>query len=570
MWTPVVNMSEKTEIKSDEESHKEVNESVGETIDSMTDLMNSFDKLGCSELTRENKIKLLKLQMKMLTLDIDKVPDEEKEKTNEDTKEQGVEFYELGDLVKKSLKKDEGVIDAKTSCSGLADERSMKIRLRKLISEKEVQDKQISESEESERSYIRKKKGAKKTARSRPNYEEDSDDLSVSDSPRKCKRQTKSNTMSAEALTTKDYLKIMAERMDNRKVPECEKFDEEAGHDLEEFLDEFEDYCRENVKGDSKHWIKELENQLSGETLDAFKSFKEYKYPYYKLRRKLLLWYDEMEEERKKQYKANFQSIKQNKNESLYMYSTRIERVFKLAYPRKDVERSNTLREKYMDTVNYAFYKVLKSIISYDDYNQKQTKWSAIQRTARKHDRELKADKERKAADRKNDSEEEEIIINIQQEKPQDKVSRPYHQQNQQPTSNLQNPVYQPRRQSQNYRMGNPRPFGFPQANQFKPRPSAQNNSTNRFSQSMNNGNRFQSPRFQTNSNNLSCQFCNKKGHTFDYCRTRQGLCHTCHEQGHISRDCNFKQQANQQNQGQKNNNEGAANSNSKQRQSLN
>ena len=423
-------MSVKTEIKSDEESHKEVNESVRETVDRMTDLMNSFDKIGCSELTRENKIKLLKLQMKMLTLDIDKVPDEEKAKTNADIKEQRVEPNELGDLVKKSLKKDEGVIDARTSCSGLAEERSMKIRLRKLVSEKEVQDKQISESEESERSYIRRKKGAKKTGRSRAKYEEDSDDLSLSDSPRKCKRQTKSDTMSAETLTTKDYLKIMAERMDNRKVPECEKFDEEAGHDLEEFLDEFEDYCRENVKGDSKHWIKELENQLSGETLDAFKSLKEYKYPYYKLRRKLLLWYDEMEEERKKQYKANFQSIKQSKNESLYMYSTRIERVFKLAYPRKDVERSNTLREKYMDTVNYAFYKVLKSIISYDDYNQKQTKWSAIQRTARKHDRELKADKERKAADRRNDSEEEEIIINIQQEKPQDKVSRPYHQQN--------------------------------------------------------------------------------------------------------------------------------------------
>ena len=65
MWTPVVSMSEKTEIKSDEESHKEVNESVREGNDRMTDLMNSFDKIGCSELTRENKIKLLKLQMKI-------------------------------------------------------------------------------------------------------------------------------------------------------------------------------------------------------------------------------------------------------------------------------------------------------------------------------------------------------------------------------------------------------------------------------------------------------------------------------------------------------------------------
>ena len=80
-------MSEKTEIKSDVESNKEVNESVGETIDGMTDLMNSFDKIGCSELTRENKIKLLKLQIKMLTLDIEKVPDVEKEKTNKDIEE---------------------------------------------------------------------------------------------------------------------------------------------------------------------------------------------------------------------------------------------------------------------------------------------------------------------------------------------------------------------------------------------------------------------------------------------------------------------------------------------------
>ena len=592
-------MSEKTEIKSDGESNKDVNESAREAMDCMTDLLNSFDTIGCSQLTRENKIKLLKLQMKILTLDIEKAPEVEKEKTKEDIEEQGVKYNTLGDIVKKSLKKDEDVPDSNASYSDLADGRSMKVRLKKLISEKEAPGKQISESEDSDRSYIKKKKGAKKTTRSRsakeisesedseesyikkkkrakkttqprPKYEEDSDDLSLSDSARKCKRQMKSDPISAEALSTKGYLKIMTERMDNRKVPECEKFDEEAGHDLEEFLDEFEDYCRENVKGDSKHWIQELENQLSGETLNAFKSFKEYKYPYYKLRRKLLLWYDEMEEERKKQYKANFQSIKQNKNESLYIYSTRIERVFKLAYPRKDVERSTTLREKYMDTVSYSFYKVLKSIISYDDYNQKQTKWSAIQRTARKHDRDLKANKERKEADRRDYSEEEEIIINLQQEKPQDKVSRTHYQQNQQTVNNLQNPVYQQSRQSQNSRMGNPRPSGFQQANQFRPRIPTQNYSANRFPQNMNSGNRFQSPRFQTSGSNLSCQFCNKEGHTFDYCRKRQGLCHTCKKPGHISRECNSNQQANQQSESQNYNNEGVANSVAREQQPVN
>ena len=42
-------------------------------------------------------------------------------------------------------------------------------------------------------------------------------------------------------MTTRDYLKIMAERMDNRKVPERDKFDEEAGQDLEDHPDEFEE-----------------------------------------------------------------------------------------------------------------------------------------------------------------------------------------------------------------------------------------------------------------------------------------------------------------------------------------
>ena len=64
----------------------------------------------------------------------------------------------------------------------------------------------------------------------------------------------------------------MMRRFDNRKVPQQEKFNENSGQDLTDYLQRFEKYCEENFKGDNTHWIGELERQLTGNMLTAFKS----------------------------------------------------------------------------------------------------------------------------------------------------------------------------------------------------------------------------------------------------------------------------------------------------------
>ena len=83
---------------------------------------------------------------------------------------------------------------------------------------------------------------------------------------------------------------MMAERMGTRKVPKLEAFDVESGMSLRDYLEEFEESCMDNLNGDSKYWIRELESQLSGELLKAFKHFEQCKDTYQKLRRKILKW----------------------------------------------------------------------------------------------------------------------------------------------------------------------------------------------------------------------------------------------------------------------------------------
>ena len=102
-----------------------------------------------------------------------------------------------------------------------------------------------------------------------------------------------------KGLHTQDYLKLKAERMDNTRAQTLEKFDEENGLSLSEYLVEFQNFCMENIKEDCKNWIEELGSNLSGKLLEAFKQFKMYCYTYPQLEKKFLQWYEDMEEVRK-------------------------------------------------------------------------------------------------------------------------------------------------------------------------------------------------------------------------------------------------------------------------------
>ena len=123
-------------------------------------------------------------------------------------------------------------------------------------------------------------------------------------------------------------------RLDNRKIPDPDKFDEKSGEDLRQYLERFEDYCRENFKGDKIFWVGELKRHLSGRLLEAFEATKTVSDTYGGVKAKLLEYYDEMKELRKERNRLLFKNAQYKRGESLYLFSSRLESMFRIAYPK--------------------------------------------------------------------------------------------------------------------------------------------------------------------------------------------------------------------------------------------
>ena len=522
------------------------------TINKKCEEINSFlDDVaqgGAQKISRENKIQLLKIQRKlaMLHMEDDEI-DSNSDRALKDLKEEKEKLKKGGAIPKHEKYLNLGNESISDESSDTSNKKAPKKS--KHTEEPKKKFKVRSQPKEEESCSKQRKSKKKAVNDSGTSNESSSDsDSTLSSSSSEEERPKRSKHKENRKLKTRDYLQILAERMDNRRAPKCEKFDEESGQSLKEYFEEFEEYCMENIKGDCKNWVKELEGNLSGDLQEAFKQFRKYRDSYPKLKKKLLGWYEDMEEARQEEYKSSFNAMSHKKGESLYLYSTRLERSFELAFPGEKVQKSTMLRQKYLDTVPSSFRKMLKAIISYDSHVHKQTKWKDIQRASRKRDLELKASKKKATKD---DSEtEEEIIINIGN----DQTMQPKKHWNNSPRQENHNTNYTPRsyqpnqqqtRQffNQDYRH---KQFNTNSGNHFRGRAPNSNFSQNRMNQP--NQNNYRNNRSR-NRPIPTCQFCERTGHTIDVCRVRQGLCPRCGKPGHTGKDCWYNNNGNHYNQ---------------------
>ena len=164
----------------------------------------------------------------------------------------------------------------------------------------------------------------------------------------------------------KDVLSKLLINLKNRKVPEQENFDEKTGQSFDKYLVKFEKFCNCNFKGDSRFWIGELERKLSGKMLEAMKSMRNPRDSYELVKEKLLKWYKDSKYLRKKKYRSDFEKSNYAKRESLYLYSTRLENLYSLAYPKHIIKSSMMLREKFLKTIpNHSKRVIASQIMAY-------------------------------------------------------------------------------------------------------------------------------------------------------------------------------------------------------------
>ena len=347
-------------------------------------------------------------------------------------------------------------------------------------------------------------------------------------------------------------LKLLADKLDNKKSPIQRKFNDNSGESLKDYLDQFEEYCSDNLRGGSKFWIDELEERLSGETLKAFKSVKSNRDNYDDVKKKLLAWYNEMKESRRRRAKHEFEKMQYDPNESLYLYSNRLLKVFKRAFPSANVEKSSTLRDKYINSIPKSAKSQL-NVISF--VNNKSMTWSSIQEFATRRDARVYRTSSSDSSD--GSVEPKEILINANttvNKKHADKVKVKYDKTSKtffienDELARLKPPDVQfSSDKHQNQQMSNSRKSvgkSFSSYNQqprfdnhenvkFKNQPKSESRYATEYNNSYGNSKISLPP---SDANFKSCYRCGRSGHFASHCFATS--CLDCKRSGHTEKEC--------------------------------
>lgn len=355
---------------------------------------------------------------------------------------------------------------------------------------------------------------------------------SDSDIKRKPKHKNRYRNESRE-----DKFDKLLGRLDARELPDIDAFDESKHGSLIKYFDRFEKHCEDKFKARTYVWINELERKLSDRVLEAFQSLYQEDDRYRDIKEKLIKWYEEEQDVRKAKNRKKFDQAKRCAGESWLAYSSRLEKLFRVAYPNKITEQSMTLVTQFKNTVCSPLRDIIRDQIRKWNLKGRKPDWKIVQKCARLYDIE---EVEEVGTDKPN---QKEIIINLNKtnlglgEEYANKTGNEYSERTHNNNgcrntdygykhNNDQNEGNSYRKKRNNYDdVGRP-----PLHQSYKPK----------YERKLNNVGLNDA----YNHRKVVCQLCNKVGHSAQYCWSSQRKrCHICGKSNHIARDCYYNKQ---------------------------
>jgi hypothetical protein len=335
----------------------------------------------------------------------------------------------------------------------------------------------------------------------------DSDESSheISLKRRVCRRSRRESAPNHDFDRWQQILK----KLDSRKAPTLQKFDEASGQHLEKYFEQLEIYCVENIRGDKDSWIGELETHLQDKTLKAYRSLRDVQDTYDEIKRKLCEWWKDMEEQRREKSKVAFKKARCEPAESMFLYSSRLERLFRRAYPKRNIALSRDLREKFRDSVPKSFRKQLASQIMTCKMREEPVTWAMMQKCARHFDFELE-----KGDQSEDDIPTKSMEVNVAQKRTKDVMVQhvPQNTSPERPQQCLQQPSFVP--------PSHPSPIASEPWYARMNRPNRGTNGT--------------------------CNYCGRVGHVGRDCRLRLRQCFGCGGNDHVVRSCPHRREVQQ------------------------
>jgi len=337
---------------------------------------------------------------------------------------------------------------------------------------------------------------------------------------------------SSDDTSNGNLIKLLS-RLDNRKLPKLDIYNDENGIDFIKYLNQFEQYYQENFKGEKYLWIGELKDHLNGRMLEVFNSVRQVDDSYEDIKIKLVAWYNDEKDIREDRAKVRFEKAKKKNSENALMFSNNLLAMFKLAYPDKNYKKSNILINKLKSCLSAGLRNAINSQMMNFKMNDLDITWKDIQKVIRIYELQNK--------DENISDDDDKIVINYKDKSHNcnndSNKTRPY--QFYKPPSYLNN-NYQNHANYQNtFRPRSPQ-FITPndnQRSQFAPHvPHTSEFATPPY---------FMRPPFTPPQylpppmqNIQSCKYCRKIGHDISTCRSRLNLCFICGFDNHHYRQC--------------------------------
>ena len=326
-------------------------------------------------------------------------------------------------------------------------------------------------------------------------------------------------------------------RLDGRTVPRPEQYNYVSGQGFSHFITSFEEYCNHNFRGCNTLWLGELARLLTGEMREVFDSVRVPGDTYDDVKEKLMTWTRSQEEVYEQQTKGRFSGASMKGGENVSRYGIRLESLFRVAYPNRNVQSSKTLKKKYMATVPSDFNQQLMTVGSVQKtLNQQELTWAAVMSVASQYDTTCRLDQPDEVwttrrqpwAINTTDFDDEEYWD----------VHRPAMHSRRRRDSTVNTPRRRPVVTGANAtRVYNRQPLYETWSSGVEPKPVVHERPLNlnrsksepRYAREMNHGAR---------ENEDTCTYCERPGHTKRVCRRFNRLCLICGSPDHFIREC--------------------------------
>ena len=140
-------------------------------------------------------------------------------------------------------------------------------------------------------------------------------------------------------------LQSLVRLLDKGKCPKPDIYSLESGRSFSRFLASFEVYCENRYsRCNIDLWTPELGRLLEGEMKEVYDAHGGPDQKYRKMKRHLETWHAEAKERISSSRRALYRNARMQSGESLKIYATRLEHLFRMAYPRRELDGKDLKR----------------------------------------------------------------------------------------------------------------------------------------------------------------------------------------------------------------------------------